>query len=154
MWASGQLWKAGPLQSLEHRFPAEEYADASRLLGRPPDVGNTQIHISVMKFHINMMLNRDSYACRRWSWGSSERGHQWKWKPRDWNSSRLAGDCRVALAVGEAPPASACISLSSSPVPPSLLFLIEFDALWKLQRHKNNTLLHPSPRDLKALYGH
>lgn len=76
MWASGQLWKAGPLQSLEHRFPAEEHIDASRLLGRPPDVGNTQIHIRVMQFHINMMLNRDSYACQRQGWGNSERGHQ------------------------------------------------------------------------------
>lgn len=75
MWASGQLRKAGPLQSLEHRFPAESHVDASRLPGGPPDVCNTQIHISVMKFHINMMLNRDSDAGQR-GMGSTERGHQ------------------------------------------------------------------------------
>lgn len=60
----GQLRKAGPLQSLEHRFPAEEHVDASRLPGRPPDVWSAQIHISVMKFHINLILNRDSDASK------------------------------------------------------------------------------------------
>lgn len=32
--------------------------------GRLPDVYSTQIHISVMKFHINLMLNRDSDPCK------------------------------------------------------------------------------------------
>ena len=61
---SGQLRKVGPLQSLKHRFPAEEHVDDRRLPGRPPDVCSTEIHISVMKFHINLILNRDSGASK------------------------------------------------------------------------------------------
>lgn len=104
-------------------------------------------------FYINMMLNRDSDAGRGVGVGGV--GEALKEVTRRNESPGPGLQVTVSCISSGGSSGSICPHYSwFQPSAPTLLFLIEFDALWKLQRHKNNTLLHPSPRDLQALYRH